>query len=290
MIGVLVPPRLLQAVLTLSLGLGLLSLSGQGVFGQGIGGLDGGDGPLEINAEEGIEWRRDSQQYIARGNARAAQGDMEVFADVLIANYRQNPDGENQIYQIEAQRNVRIVSPGETVSGDIARYDVDRKVMVLRGENLKMVTAEDVITARDSFEYWEEMQVAVARGNAVAIRGDRRVRADSLTAHLKKNAEGKTAIDRVDAIGDVQISTSSDSVRGNKGIYYVQRQFAKLFGGVKITRGENQMNGEYAEVDLQTGISKLMAAPPGSQATDRVRGLLLPSKPASDEPAGEATQ
>ena len=267
----------------LLLGLGL-TLGAAPVAAQGLGGLQSGDEPLEINALEGIEWRRDSRQYIARGDARAAQGDLEVFADVLVANYRENPNGENEIYQIEAQGNVRIVSPGETVYGQLARYNVDRKVMVLQGDNLRMVTEEDVITARDSFEYWEEMQVAVARGNAVAIRGDRRVMADSLTAHMKKDADGKMGIDRVDAIGDVRISTPTDSVRGNKGIYYVKRQFAKLFGGVKITRGENQMNGEYAEVDLQSGISKLMAAPPGSQASDRVRGLLIPKKQ-PDQPA-----
>ena len=44
------------------------------------------------------------------------------------------------------------------------------------------------------------------------------------------------------------------------------------------------MNGEYAEVDLQTGVSKLMAAPPGTQAADRVRGLLIPKK-RPDQPA-----
>jgi lipopolysaccharide export system protein LptA len=147
-----------------------------------------------------------------------------------------------------------------------------------------MTTEQDVITARDSFEYWEEMQVAVARGDAVAIRGDRRVRADSLTAHMSKGADGKQSIQRVDAIGNVQISTATDSVQGDKGIYYVDRQFAKLFGNVQITRGENQMNGAYAEVDLQSGISKLMAAPPGTQAADRVRGLLIPKKK-PDQPA-----
>lgn len=280
--------RATGGVLALALLLALaLAVPGTGARAQGIGGLAGGDGPLEINADEGIEWRRDSQQYIARGNARAAQGNMEVFADVLVADYRQDAEGQNQVYQIEAQGNVRIVSSGETVTGQLGRYDVDRKVMVLRGDNLKMVTGQDVITARDSFEFWEELQVAVARGNAVAIRGDRRVRADSLTAHLQKGADGKQAIERVDAIGNVEISTPTDSVRGDKGIYYVQRQFAKLFGGVKITRGENQMNGEYAEVDMQSGISKLMAAAPGTQAADRVRGLLIPRKRPGEPAQGE---
>ena len=224
-----------------------------------------------------------SQQYIARGNARAAQGDMEVFADVLTANYRPDAEGENEIYQIDIVGNVRIVSPGETVYAEVGRYDLDQAVMVLRGDNLRIVTAEDVITARDSLEYWEELQVAVARGNAVAVRGDQKLRADSLTAHLREDDKGKTEIRRIDAVGGVQISTPSEYISGNKAVYYVQRRFATLSGAVKVTRGENQLNGEYAEVDLVTGVSKLMAGPPGSDSPQRVRGLLTPQQPDAGE-------
>ncbi len=79
-------------------------LGGAPAGGQGLipGGGGGGDKPLEISADEGIEWRRDSNQYIARGNARAAQGDLEVFADVLIANYRPGVDSSSEIYQVDA--------------------------------------------------------------------------------------------------------------------------------------------------------------------------------------------
>jgi lipopolysaccharide export system protein LptA len=45
--------------------------------------------PLDINASEGIEWNPNDKTYIARGNARAASGDVEVLADVLTAYYRE---------------------------------------------------------------------------------------------------------------------------------------------------------------------------------------------------------
>ncbi len=271
--------------LALSLTLSLGGLAGS-ARGQGLGGLQSGDGPLEINADDGIEWRRDSQQYIARGNARAAQGDLEVFADVLTAYYRSGAEGDNEIYQIDLLGNVRIASPGETVYGEVGRYDLDQAVMVLRGNNLKIVTAQDTVTARDSLEYWEELQVAVARGNAVAQRGNERIRADSLTAHLREDAQGRMEMRRIDAVGGVEIATPSEFITGNKAVYYVQRRFATLTGGVKVTRGENQLNGEYAEVDLVTGVSKLMAGPPGSASNQRVRGLLLPQQ----EPQAEGAQ
>src|SRR5262249_58577797 len=55
------------------------------------GGLLGGgqsNSPIEIEAEAGIEWRRNEKQYIARGNATAKRGDLTVHADTLTAHYR----------------------------------------------------------------------------------------------------------------------------------------------------------------------------------------------------------
>ena len=199
------------------------------------------------------------------------------------ANYRPDAEGNNEIYQIDIEGNVRIVSPGETVYAQVGRYDLDQAVMVLRGDNLRIVTEEDVITARDSLEYWEQLQVAVARGNAVAIRGDQKLRADSLTAHLREDDKGKMEIRRIDAVGGVEIATPTEFISGDKAVYYVQRRFATLNGAVKVTRGENQLNGEYAEVDLVTGVSKLMAGPPGSTSSQRVRGLLIPNQAPESE-------
>src|SRR5262245_22447225 len=43
--------------------------------------------PVEIESEQGIEWRRNDKVYIARGNATAKRGDSQVFADTLTARY-----------------------------------------------------------------------------------------------------------------------------------------------------------------------------------------------------------
>lgn len=245
---------------------------------QGIRTLEGGDSPLEIDAEQGIEWRRDSKQYIARGNARAARGELEVFADTLTAHYREAATGDTEIYRIDAEGNVKIASPTESVYGDVGRYEVDRGLLILWGKNLRMETAEDIVTARDSLEYWEKRNLAVARGDAVAIREDKRIRADVLTAYFLPDETGDLAIDRVDGKGNVEISSPTEFARGDSGIYYAKKQLATLEGSVRITRGENQLNGEYAEVNLDTGISRLLGAPSGSGDKQRVRGLLVPKR------------
>ena len=44
--------------------------------------------PLNIEADNGIEWQQNNRLYIARGNARATRGQATVFADTLMAFYR----------------------------------------------------------------------------------------------------------------------------------------------------------------------------------------------------------
>ncbi len=186
---------------------------------QGLVSLGEGDEPVEISAEEGIEWRSKEKVYVAIGNARAARGDLEIFSDRLTAFYRDGEDGGTEIYRVEAQGNVRIVSPNESAVGDEGYYDVDSGRAVLTGEGLRLVTSEDVITARDALEYWENERKAVARGEAVAVREDTRIMADVLTAHFEENAEGKLDLYAINATGNVRISTPTEFVSSESGVY-----------------------------------------------------------------------
>ena len=251
---------------------------------QNLLSFDGGNEAVEITADEGIEWRRKEKVYIASGKARAARGDIELFGDILSAFYRDAADGSTEVYRVEAHGNVWILSPNEAVYGDDGYYDVDQGVVTLTGEGLRLETGGDSITANESLEYWEAKRVAVARGGAVASRGDKSLRAELLVGHFRKDAEGRMVLKQVDAQGQVEIATPTDFVTSDSGVYHVEKELAELIGGVKITRGETQLNGEYAEVNLATGVSRLLAAPPGGNADNRVHGLLVPkAESASDD-------
>lgn len=226
--------------------------------------------PIEIDAEDGIEWHQKTRRYIARGNARASQGDVSVIADTLTAHYREAPGGKTEIWRIDAVGNVRITSPTQTAHGETGVYLVDDGVLVLK-DNVRLVTPTDTITARDSIEYWEKRNMAVARGDAVVAREDKRLKADLLTAHFVKGDDGKTRIGKIDAFDNVLISSANEIVRAKEGVYDVQTGIATLSGGVKITRGENQLNGQHAEINMNTGVSRLFAGDGG-----KVQGLIVP--------------
>lgn len=240
---------------------------------QGIGLPNQNRGiPLEIFAKDGIEWHQKSKAYIARGDARAVQGEVTVYGDELTAYYRDGKEGGTEIWRIDAVGSVRIVSPTHAAYGDKAVYDIDNGVLVMTGR-LRLVTGADTITARDSLEYWEKRSLAVARGNAIATRGDNRMRADVLTAHFRTNGDGKAEIKQIDAFDNVLISSPSDIVRAKQGVYDLETGIVTVTGSVKITRGENQLNGEYAEVNLNTGVSRLFGG-----KTQGVRGYFMPGE------------
>ena len=276
----LTPATRQTAALVVSLAMLMAAAFVSAVQAQGIG-LPGQsrNTPLEINADQGIEWQQKTQAYIARGNARAAQGDVAVHAETLTAYYREKQGGGTAIWRIDADEKVRIVSPTQSAFGDKGVYDVENGILVLTG-NVRMETETDRITARDSLEYWEKRNLAVARGNAIAERGDNKLRADVLTAHFFKDAKGKSRVRQVDAFDNIVITTPDEIVRSNRGVYDVETGIAKLTGSVKITRGTNQLNGEYAEVNLNTGVSRLFGKGGG------VRGIFTPEavgKPGSSD-------
>ena len=248
-------------------------------------GASSSKAPVEITADEGIEWQQKAQAYVARGHARAAQGDSAVHADVLTAYYAGGQGEATRITRIDAEGNVRLVSPNGTATGTKAAYDVAKGILVLTGKPV-LVTKTDRITARNSLEFWSERNLVVARGAAHAVRAGRQVAADVLTAHLKKGPKGDDQITRIDAFDHVVVSTPTEIVRADRGVYNLQTGIATLTGSVKITKGENQLNGDRAVVDLNTGKSRLLSAP-GTP----VHGILVPGEKKNGAPAtGGKTQ
>ncbi len=244
-----------------------------GVAAQSLNFSGNEDEPVEIFADNGIEWQQERLVFVARGNARAVRGEVTVFGDELRAYYRDDGKGGTDIWRLDALGHVRIVGPEGKAFGDKAIYDVDNAILVMSGGKLRLVTRTDEITADEQLEYWENKQMAVARGNAYAVRGDKRLRADVLAAYFRKQGEGDSKVYRVDAFDRVQVVTAKDKATSQRGVYNVESGIATLTGSVKITRGSNVLNGCRAVVNLNTGISKLFSCPAGS---GRVSGVLQP--------------
>jgi lipopolysaccharide export system protein LptA len=267
-------------------------------------------GPIDITARDGLEWRQNEREVIARGDARAIRSGVTVVADTLTAWYRKKGATEaatpvsgltgdtstegNEIYRLQAEGHVVIFTATDRAQGDKATYDLDQAVLVMTGHDLKLTTPNDVITAKDDLEYWPQKHMAVARGDAVVVTNDaKRISADTLVAYTTDNpppAEAKTVatpaaakttddpmaasgkLQRVEAFGHVSVRTPTDTVTGDRGVYVLDTGMARLAGNVRITRGQNQLNGAEADVNMKTGVATLVARKAG-----RVHGLVVPN-------------
>ncbi|WBV43371.1 LptA/OstA family protein [Pseudoroseomonas cervicalis] len=258
------------------------------------------------------------------GPARAVRGGVTLTADRLIARYRpragqpapqaadgaETPMSGSEIWRLEAEGNVRIDSATDHAEGDRAIYDMDQAVVVLTGRGLRLTTPQNTLTSRDSMEYWPARRMAVARGAAVVVTQDqRRIAADTLVGYFRDQAaspaqparntpparpgaapagtpaEG-SQLDRVEAFGNVEIRTPSEVVRGDRGVYSETTGMSRLLGGVRITRGDNQLNGQEAIVNMRSGVARLVAAP-----GQRVQGLIIPQQGQQAlQPQGGANQ
>ena len=212
--------------------------------------------------------------------------------------------GNNEIYRLEADGHVHIFTQTDQAWGDHGVYDIDQAVLVLTGHALKLTTPQDVLTARDAMEYWSQKHMAVGRGDASATSNDgRRITGDTLVAYTVDNsaprapgappppvkkddkatdplqASGK--IQRVEAYGHVQVRTATEIVNGDRGVYVPDTGMARVVGRVHITRGENQLNGAQAIVNMKTGIATIVQTP-----GTRVQGLVVPNE---QQPKGAAT-
>lgn len=307
-------------VAALLFGAGLM-LSPAGPARAQLGATDNGT-PINIQADSGIEWQQNQQLYIARGNAVATRGPANIKADTLIAHYRKpngpttaNTENNSEIYRIEADGNVVVTRDNRTVVGDHADYDMDQGIGIVTGKALKMTTATDVVTAKNTLEWYDQKQIAVARGDAVAVRqGGRTIKADVLTSYMVKvppqqqagaasaqpakpgTPPAKTAaaapaggaaqpasgtadeskINRIDAQGHVVVVNGPDIGRGDYGVYNAATDICTLLGNVTVTRGADVVTGQYAVMDMKTNISRIMPASTLPGSTrQRVQGLFV---------------
>ena len=231
---------------------------------------------IEIYADDGIEWQQNNLIFLARGNARAVRGNVAVHADLLRAHYQEKDGGDTVIKRLDAVGHVRIVTPTETAYGEKGVYDIDNAIFVLSGGKVRLVAGDDEITADRQLEYWERKQMAVARGNAVAVREHKKLRANLLAAYFRKTSEGKNVIHRIEAFDNVRLDTATEKLTADRSVYNVKSGIATLTGSVTITRGSNRLDGCSAEINLNTGISTLYSCSTSQAGGKRVHGLITP--------------
>lgn len=235
--------------------------------------------PIEISADDGIEWHKNEKKYIALGNARAQQGDLIVTSDKLEAYYLSSNQNDDNIHTIKALGNVKIKNKSAIIQGgEKASYILDKEYFIINGKNLTLKSKEDNLSANRKIEFWKSENIAVATGDAIANKkNEYTIRANKLAWYLDLIDDKEDyKIKKIIGFENVKIESENEIAFSDKALYNDTTELCKLFGNVRLKRGNNFLTGDYAEVNLKTGISKLLPNPTNvlSNTEKKVKALI----------------
>jgi lipopolysaccharide export system protein LptA len=158
-----------------------------------------------------------------------------------------------------------------------------------------------------TLEVRDKNKTATFSGNVQVVQGDTTMKCQSLVVFYGQEigiaGNGKPAaapvattkstpgmpqgaqnIRRIEAHGNVTVTTKDQNVKGDAGIYDLESKTITLSGNVVVSQGQNVIHGEKVVVDTVTGNAKVESgssnggAGAGAPGPGRVRALIQPGK------------
>lgn len=133
----------------------------------------------------------------------------------------------------------------------------------------------DIKIISDQMDCDQNRKICIATGHAVAEKLNEAtvkiLKADQITAHFQKQGEtGPMKVARLEAQGNVFFIMGDVIVQGKRGDYQIETEMAEIFDEVKITKGQNQLDGSYGKINMKTGSYTV-----NKQGGERVQALIF---------------
>ena len=141
---------------------------------------------------------------------------------------------------------------------------------------LLSVDAEETIPVditSDEMQWNDNERVAYAIGNAIAIQGNRKIKADKLIVYLEKN-NATNEIILIKAEGNIIFTTLDEIATGEMATYDFIKNTIIIKNNVSLKKNDNIMKGDLLEMNLNTGISQISS----KKDSDKVKMRFLPKK------------
>ena len=126
--------------------------------------------------------------------------------------------------------------------------------------------------------------LVVFYGQEIGIAGKPAATPATTTKSTPGMPQGAQNIRRIEAHGNVTVTTKDQNVKGDTGIYDLETKTITLSGNVVVSQGQNVIHGEKVVVDTVTGSAKVESgssnggAGAGAPGPPRVRALIQPGK------------
>jgi len=125
----------------------------------------------------------------------------------------------------------------------------------------------------DEMQWNDNERVAYAIGNAIAIQGNRKIKADKLIVYLEKN-NATNEIILIKAEGNIIFTTLDEIATGEMATYDFIKNTIIIKNNVSLKKNDNIMKGDILEMNLNTGISQISS----KKDSDKVKMRFLPKK------------
>ena len=241
--------------------------------------------PLEINAEKGLICSQDKKHCTALGPVVSTKGTSVLTCQKLVAYFQDAADKKAQstasqtqdIKKIEAFGSVTFFDTqgGFKATGQYAHYTPAIGQLHLKG-NPVLQDADTMVLAGSEVIFYENASMALTVGRSTIKRQDKIMQADILKIYFTKGADNKLVFDRLEADGNVVISTPTEIAKSKRGVYRAQTRIAELYDNVVLTRTDGQLRGNYARYDMASGQSQLFNNKGSTPSSRRVQAILNP--------------
>ena len=152
---------------------------------------DGKGDPVEITADQALEWDREAMTFTARGNAKVVQGETLLTANTLVADYDDQGDSM-------AVRKITASGGRPTINTDTETLTADKAVAFFSDDEsgqLDHISATgNVIIKTDGetlkgnkADYYPNDEKAIVTGNVTIERGPNMLSGEKATFNMKTN-------------------------------------------------------------------------------------------------------
>ncbi len=149
-------------------------------------------------------------------------------------------------------------------------------------------TLQPINITAERLEVQQKQGRAIFKGTVQVIQGKMTFKSETITVFYDTSSGlDDPSISRLDAVGQVSLTSPTETITSNWGIYDVDKRLVTLGGNVILTRSDNTLKGDRLEMNLVTGLTKLDGldgSGDGGKGTGRVQGSFTVPDQDGDNP------
>ena len=221
---------------------------------------------LEIEASGFLEWNQENKSYNAMGDATATQGKRTINAGKIIAFYESEENRD--ITRIEATGSVNFNDVSGSGYSDKLIYEMKDQIVTLMGSENYFETEEFIAKSSNKIQFNELNGLLLLQQNAmISISEARKIEAEMLEIKLTDNGD----INTIDAEGNVKLTEEAGKVAFSRSAFYdADSGNITLSDSVEILGNNNELRGDKAVINIETGYSKILAGSKNKRVTGKL--------------------